>query len=68
MRAVMRREFEVFGDVRFGRLARVSTSHLHNLHKSRAYVRHGVRAPADSACPRQRSSVVWTSPVKISAK
>ena len=39
-RAVIRHEFEVFGDVRFERLARISTSHLHNLCKSRAYVRH----------------------------
>ena len=41
-RAVMRREFEVFGDVRFERLARISTSHLHNLRKSRAHARQRV--------------------------
>ena len=34
-RVVMRREFEVFGDARFERLAGVSTSHLYNLRKSR---------------------------------
>ena len=38
-RAVMRREFEVFGDARFERLAGLSTSHLYNLRKSRAYQR-----------------------------
>ena len=38
-RAVMRREFEVFGDARFERLAGVSTSHLYNLRKSRTYQR-----------------------------
>ena len=34
-RAVMRREFEVFGDPRFERLARLSNGHLYNLRKSR---------------------------------
>ena len=41
-RAVMRREFEVFGDARFERLAGISTSHLYNLRKSRTYVRQRV--------------------------
>ena len=41
-RAVMRREFEVFGDARFERLAGISTSHLYNLRKSRAYGRQRV--------------------------
>ena len=36
-RAVMRREFEVFGDPRFERLARLSNGHLYNLRKSRTY-------------------------------
>ena len=30
-REVMRREYEVFGDARFERLARISVSHLNNL-------------------------------------
>ena len=38
-RAVMRREFEVFGDARFERLARISNGHLYNLRKSRTYQR-----------------------------
>ena len=41
-RAVVRREFEVFGDARFERLAGISTSHLYNLRKSRAYQRQRV--------------------------
>ena len=41
-RAVMRREFEVFGDARFARLAGISTSHLYNLRKSRTYERQRV--------------------------
>ena len=36
-RAVMRREFEVFGDPRFERLARLSNGHLYNLRKSNTY-------------------------------
>ena len=36
-RAVMRREFERFGDPRFERLARLSNGHLYNLRKSRTY-------------------------------
>ena len=32
-RAVMRREFEVFGDARFERLSRLSNGHLYNLRK-----------------------------------
>ena len=41
-RAVVRREFEVFGDARFERLAGISTSHLYNLRKSRARQRQRV--------------------------
>ena len=41
-RAVMRREFELFGDARFERLACISTSHFYNLRKSRAYQRQRV--------------------------
>ena len=41
-RAVMRREYEVFGDARFERLAGISTSHLYNLRKSRTYERQRV--------------------------
>ena len=41
-RAVMRREFEVYGDARFARLAGISTSHLYNLRKSRTYERQRV--------------------------
>ena len=41
-RAVMRREFEVFGDVRFERLARISTSHLYNLRRSKTHQRQRV--------------------------
>ena len=41
-RAVMRREFELFGDARFERLAGISTSHLYNLRKSRTYERQRV--------------------------
>ena len=44
-RAVMRREFEVFGDARFERLAHISNGHLYNLRKSRTY---------------QRRRTVWT--------
>ena len=36
-RAVMRREFEVFGQRRFERLARLSNGHLYNLRRSRTY-------------------------------
>ena len=35
----MRREFEVFGDARFERLAHISNGHLYNLRKSQAYRR-----------------------------
>ncbi len=35
--AVMRREFEVFGDPRFERLSRLSNGHLYNLRKSKTY-------------------------------
>ncbi len=35
--AVLRRQFEVFGDARFERLARLSPSHLYNLRRSRTY-------------------------------
>ena len=38
-RAVMRREFLVFGDGRFERLARLSNGHLYNLRKSQTYRR-----------------------------
>ena len=38
-RAVMRREFEVFGDARFKRLAYISNGHLYNLRKSQTYQR-----------------------------
>ena len=38
-RAVMRREFEVFGDARFERLAYISNGHLYNLRKSQSYQR-----------------------------
>ena len=41
-RAVMRREFEVFGDARFERLAGISTNHPYNLRKSNAYGRQRV--------------------------
>ena len=34
----MRREFEVFGDARYERLARISNGHLYNLRKSRTYL------------------------------
>ena len=36
-RAVLRRQYEVFGDERFVRLARLSNGHLYNLRKSRTY-------------------------------
>ena len=36
-RAVLRRQWQVFGDVRFERLARLSNGHLYNLRKSRTY-------------------------------
>ena len=36
-RAVMRREFEVFGDMRYERLAGIPNGHLYNLRKSRTY-------------------------------
>ena len=35
--AVMRRQFEVFGEQRFERLAYLSSSHLYNLRRSRTY-------------------------------
>ena len=38
-REVMRREYEVFGDERFERLAAVSVSHLYNLRASTTYRR-----------------------------
>ena len=58
-RAVMRREFELFGDARFERLAGISTSHLYNLRKSKAYERRRgvVRArtkPSASAIGERR--------------
>ncbi len=34
---VLRRQYEVFGDARFERLARLSPSHLYNLRRSRTY-------------------------------
>ena len=36
-RAVPRREFHIFGDGRFERLAGISASHIHNLRRSRTY-------------------------------
>ena len=36
-RAVLRREWELFGDRRFERLSKLSNGHLYNLRKSRAY-------------------------------
>ena len=38
-REVMRREFEVYGDGRFARLAHISIGHLYNLRKSTTYLR-----------------------------
>ena len=38
-RAVLRRQFEVFGDGRFERLAGLSNGHLYNLRQSRTYRR-----------------------------
>ena len=38
-RAALRREFEVFGDMRFERLAYISNGHLYNLRRSRTYQR-----------------------------
>ena len=38
-RAVLRRQFERFGDERFARLARLSNGHLYNLRKLRTYRR-----------------------------
>ena len=38
-REVMRREFQVYGDVRFARLAHISVAHLYNLRKSTTYLR-----------------------------
>ena len=38
-REVMRREFEVYGDARFARLAHISVAHLYNLRKSTTYLR-----------------------------
>ncbi|MDE0452312.1 MAG: integrase [Gammaproteobacteria bacterium] len=35
--AVLRREYEVFGDARFERLSRLSPSHLYNLRRSKTY-------------------------------
>ena len=35
--AVLRRQFEVFGDARFERLSRLSPSHLYNLRRSKTY-------------------------------
>ena len=40
-RAVLRREWELFGDRRFERLSKLSNGHLYNLRKSRTY--RGVR-------------------------
>ena len=56
-REVMRREFEVYGDVRFARLAHISVAHLYNLRKSTTYLRKRHRAgqdPADPGGHRQR--------------
>ena len=50
-REVMRREFEVYGDGRFARLARISISHLYNLRKSTTYLRK--RAVLDKTRPRR---------------
>ena len=36
-RVVLRREYQVFGDVRFERLAGISASHIYNLRGSRTY-------------------------------
>ena len=38
-RQVMRREFEVYGDIRYVRLARISNGHLYNLRRSTTYRR-----------------------------
>ena len=53
-RAVMRREHEVFGDVRYERLAYISNGHLYNLRKSQAYRRQR------TAWTRTRPSAVAT--------
>ena len=51
-RRVMKRQFEVFGDRRFERLAGLSNSHLYRLRSSTAY-------------RRRRTSMVKTRPVQI---
>ena len=48
-RAVLRRQWEVFGDARFERLARLSNGHLYNLRKSRTY--RNVRRVVDRTRP-----------------
>ena len=59
-RTVMRREFEVFGDARFERLAGLSTGHLYNLRKSRAYQRqravHTSTKPSAAPIGERRTS------------
>ena len=48
-RAVLRREFAVYGNARFERLAGLSNGHLYNLRKSRTY--RTVRRAWDHTCP-----------------
>ncbi len=48
-RAVLRRQWEVFGDARFERLAGLSNGHLYNLRKSRTY--RNVRRVVDRTRP-----------------
>jgi len=50
-RAVMRREFEVFGDRRFERLAHISVSHLYNLRRSVTYRRKRTTPDLTKAVP-----------------
>ena len=51
-RAIMRREFELFGDIRFERLAYISNGHLYNLRQSQT-------------CQRQRTAWTRTRPSAV---
>ena len=51
-RAVMRRQFEVFGEESFERLARLSNGHLYNLRQSQTY-------------QRRRSTFTKTQPTRV---
>ena len=65
-RAVMRRQFEVFGEESFERLARLSNGHLYNLRQSQTYQRR--RSTFTKTQPPEWPSASVVSPIPTVAR